>query len=137
MAVVLLLNLGLVTALAAVGLAAHSLAVFVAGADYLADAGALGVSPPGIWLASRSRGYPNATTIAAAAMSAGPQGFPSGGPATQGPAADRVRAPGSCTGTCCVASRRIYETMRYWETAGLRSHHPHYRSSWRRHRQAL
>jgi Co/Zn/Cd efflux system component len=37
--VVLLLNLGLITALAIVGLGAHSLAVLAAGADYLADAG--------------------------------------------------------------------------------------------------
>ena len=68
---VLLLNLGLVTALVIVGLAAHSLAVLAAGADYLADAGAIGVSLLAIWLASRpsSRarpdGYPNATNIAA------------------------------------------------------------------------
>jgi cobalt-zinc-cadmium efflux system protein len=65
LAVVLLLNLGLVTALVVVGLAAHSLAVFAAGADYLADAAAIGVSLLAIWLASRPRGYPNATTIAA------------------------------------------------------------------------
>ena len=54
-----------------VGLAAHSLAVLAAGADYLADAGAIGVSLLAIWLASRppsrarSHGYPNATNIAA------------------------------------------------------------------------
>jgi cation diffusion facilitator family transporter len=69
--VVLLLNAGLVTALVIVGLAAHSLAVLAAGADYLADAGAIGVSLLAIWLAarppSRARpdGYPNATNIAA------------------------------------------------------------------------
>ena len=68
--VVLLLNLGLITALVIVGLAAHSLAVLAAGADYLADAGAIGVSLLAIWLASqppsraRPRG-PNATNIAA------------------------------------------------------------------------
>jgi cobalt-zinc-cadmium efflux system protein len=62
---VLLLNLALVTALVAVGLAAHSLAVFAAGADYLADAAAIGVSLLAIWLAARPRGYPSATTIAA------------------------------------------------------------------------
>jgi cobalt-zinc-cadmium efflux system protein len=71
LAVVLLLNLGLVTALLAVGLAAHSLAVFAAGADYLADAGAIGVSLLAIWLAarppapSRPASYPNAANIAA------------------------------------------------------------------------
>src|SRR5450755_2591667 len=69
--VVLLLNLALVTVLVVVGLAAHSLAVLAAGADYLADAGAIGVSLLAIWLASRPpsrarpRGYPNATSIAA------------------------------------------------------------------------
>ena len=69
--VVLLLNLGLVAGLAIVGAAAHSLAVLAAGADYLADAGAVGVSLLAIWLASRPRGpgrrggYPNATNIAA------------------------------------------------------------------------
>jgi cation diffusion facilitator family transporter len=69
--VVLLLNLGLITALVIVGLAAHSLAVLAAGADYLADAGAIGVSLLAIWLASRPpsparpHGYPNATNLAA------------------------------------------------------------------------
>ncbi len=69
--VVLLLNLGLIAALVIVGLAAHSLAVLAAGADYLADAGAIGVSLLAIWLAARPRtsarprGYPHATTIAA------------------------------------------------------------------------
>ena len=69
--VVLLLNLGLVTALVVTGLAAHSLAVLAAGADYLADAAAIGVSLLAIWLAARPpsparpRGYPNATNVAA------------------------------------------------------------------------
>ena len=69
--VVLLLNLGLVTALVIVGLTAHSLAVLAAGADYLADAAAIGVSLLAIWLAarppSRTRpgGYPRATNVAA------------------------------------------------------------------------
>ena len=63
--IVLLLNLGLVTALVITGLAAHSLAVFAAGADYLADAAAIGVSLLAIWLAARPRGYPSATNIAA------------------------------------------------------------------------
>jgi cobalt-zinc-cadmium efflux system protein len=61
----LLLNLGLVTALLVVGVAAHSLAVFAAGADYLADAAAIGVSLLAIWLAARPRGHPRATNIAA------------------------------------------------------------------------
>jgi cobalt-zinc-cadmium efflux system protein len=61
----LLLNLGLVAALLVVGIAAHSLAVFAAGADYLADAAAIGVSLLAIWLAARPRGYPKATSIAA------------------------------------------------------------------------
>ena len=51
--VVLLLNLGLITALAIVGLAAHSPAVLAAGADYLAEAGGIGVSLLAIWLAGR------------------------------------------------------------------------------------
>ena len=63
--VVLLLNLALVMALVITGLAAHSLAVFAAGADYLADAAAVGVSLLAIRLASRPRGYPNATNVAA------------------------------------------------------------------------
>jgi cobalt-zinc-cadmium efflux system protein len=69
--VVLLLNLGLITALAIVGLGAHSLAVLAAGADYLADAGGIGVALLAIYLAGRppSRrrpgGYPHATNIAA------------------------------------------------------------------------
>jgi cobalt-zinc-cadmium efflux system protein len=63
--IVLLLNLGLVTALLVVGVAAHSLAVLAAGADYLADAAAVGVSLLAIWLAARPRGYPKATSIAA------------------------------------------------------------------------
>jgi cobalt-zinc-cadmium efflux system protein len=65
LAVVLLLNLALVTALVVAGLAAHSLAVLAAGADYLADAAAIGVSLLAIWVAARPRGYPNATNIAA------------------------------------------------------------------------
>lgn len=65
LAVVLLLNLGLVTALVVVGLTAHSLAVLAAGADYLADAGAIGVSLLAIWLAARPGGHPKATSVAA------------------------------------------------------------------------
>ena len=71
LAIVLALNLALTAALVVVGLAAHSLAVLAAGADYLADAAAIGVSLLAIWLASRPpsrarpRGYLSATTIAA------------------------------------------------------------------------
>jgi cobalt-zinc-cadmium efflux system protein len=65
LAVVLLLNLGLVTALVVVGLAARSLAVLAAGAGYLADAAAIGVSLLAIWIASHPRGHPKATTVAA------------------------------------------------------------------------
>jgi cobalt-zinc-cadmium efflux system protein len=65
LAVVLLLNLALITALVITGLAAHSLAVLAAGADYLADAAAIGVSLLAIWLTARPGGHPNATTIAA------------------------------------------------------------------------
>jgi len=69
--VVLVLNLALVTALVVVGLTAHSLGVLAAGADYLADSAAIGVSLLAIWLsrrpvtAQRPDGYPRATTIAA------------------------------------------------------------------------
>lgn len=69
--VVLLLNLGLIAALAAVGLAAHSLAALAAGADYLADAGAIGISLLASQMASRPPtearpgGYPNAANLAA------------------------------------------------------------------------
>jgi cobalt-zinc-cadmium efflux system protein len=65
LAVVLLLNLALVAALVITGVAAHSLAVFAAGADYLADAAAIGVSLLAIWVAGRPRGHPKATAIAA------------------------------------------------------------------------
>jgi cobalt-zinc-cadmium efflux system protein len=53
------------------GIAARSLAVLAAGADCLADAGAIGISLLAIWLAgrppspARPRGYPHATNIAA------------------------------------------------------------------------
>lgn len=67
----LLLNLALVTALVVAGLTAHSLAVLAAGADYLADAAAIGVSLLAIWLtarpptSARPHGYPRATNLAA------------------------------------------------------------------------
>ena len=65
LAVVLLFNLALVAGLVITGLAAHSLAVLAAGADYLADAAAIGVSLLAIWLAGRPRGNPDATAFAA------------------------------------------------------------------------
>ena len=65
LATVLLLNLGLITALVVVGLAAHSLAVLAAGADYLADAVAIGASLVVVRLAARPPSYQDATTVAA------------------------------------------------------------------------
>lgn len=68
---VLVANLALVGALIAVGIAAHSLGVFAEGADYLADAAAIGVSLLAIDLAARPpspkhpHGYPRATRYAA------------------------------------------------------------------------
>ena len=69
--VALLLNLVLVVGLVAVGASAHSLGVLAAGADYLADAAAIGFALLAIWLsdrpptASRPGGYPRANAIAA------------------------------------------------------------------------
>lgn len=69
---VLGLNLLLVAALVVIGLTAHSVAVLATGADYLADASAIGVSLLAIRLARRPptarrpHGHPNATTVAAA-----------------------------------------------------------------------
>jgi cobalt-zinc-cadmium efflux system protein len=71
LAVVLGLNLALVAGLVAAGLMAHSLAVLAAGADYLADAAALGVSLLAVILARRPpaarrlSGHPRATAYAA------------------------------------------------------------------------
>jgi cobalt-zinc-cadmium efflux system protein len=70
--VVLALNLVLIVGLVAVGLTAHSLGVLAAGADYLADAAAIGVSLHAIRLSmrpptpQRPHGFPHATAIAAA-----------------------------------------------------------------------
>jgi cobalt-zinc-cadmium efflux system protein len=69
--VVLVLNLGLVAALVAVGITAHSLAVLAEGSDYLLDAAGVGVALLAIRLSarppSRARpdGHPTATDIAA------------------------------------------------------------------------
>ncbi|WP_284983017.1 cation diffusion facilitator family transporter [Arthrobacter sp. efr-133-TYG-118] len=71
LSVVLILNLALVAGLLVVGISANSLGVLAEGADYLADAAAIGVSllavrvsklPP---TAQRPQGYPMATTWAA------------------------------------------------------------------------
>ena len=68
---VLVLNLLLVAMLLAVGLSAHSLSVFAEGADFLADAAAIGISLLAIWLSKRPPtperpgGYPRATAFAA------------------------------------------------------------------------
>ena len=68
---VLALNVVLIAALVMVGIGAHSLGVLAAGADYLADAAAIGVSLVAIRLstlpptAARPNGYPRATTWAA------------------------------------------------------------------------
>jgi cobalt-zinc-cadmium efflux system protein len=69
--IVLVLNLGLVAGLAAVGVTAHSIAVLAEGGDYLLDAAGVAVALVAIWLAARPAtrtrpgGYPNATSIAA------------------------------------------------------------------------
>jgi cobalt-zinc-cadmium efflux system protein len=69
--VVLVLNLGLVAGLIAVGVTAHSIAVLAEGGDYLLDAAGVAVALLAIRLAARPttrarpEGYPNATTIAA------------------------------------------------------------------------
>ena len=71
MTIVLVLNLGLVAGLVAVGLSAHSVAVLAEGGDYLLDAAGVGVALLAIWLAARPAtrarpgGYPNATSVAA------------------------------------------------------------------------
>ncbi len=68
---VLAANLALVAALVGVGIAANSLGVFAAGADYLADAAAIGVSLLAIYLSNRPpskrhpHGFPRATRLAA------------------------------------------------------------------------
>jgi cobalt-zinc-cadmium efflux system protein len=65
------LNLLLVVGLVIVGISAHSLGVLAAGADYLADAAAIGLSILAIWLSkrpptvARPAGYPRANAIAA------------------------------------------------------------------------
>ncbi len=71
--VVLVANLALVASLVGVGTTAHSLGVFAEGADYLADAAAIGVSLLAIRLTSlpptprHPYGFPRATHFAALA----------------------------------------------------------------------
>jgi len=71
LAAVLSLNLGLVAALVATGITAHSLAVFAEGGDYLLDAAGVGVAIFAARLAARPpsdnrpQGHPNANSIAA------------------------------------------------------------------------
>ncbi|MGH3276599.1 MAG: cation transporter [Streptosporangiaceae bacterium] len=72
---VLVLNLGLVAALVAVAVTAHSLAVLAEGGDYLLDAAGIGVALLAIRLARPSSrgclsGRPNATNVAALINSA-------------------------------------------------------------------
>jgi cobalt-zinc-cadmium efflux system protein len=59
------MNLGLIGALIAVGVTAHSLGVLAAGGDYLADAAAIAVSLLAIWLSHRPNPRPRATAVAA------------------------------------------------------------------------
>lgn len=62
------LNLALVASLLAVGVTAHSVAVFAEGGDYLLDAAGVGVALLAIRLSSgpgRPDGRPNATSVAA------------------------------------------------------------------------
>jgi cobalt-zinc-cadmium efflux system protein len=71
LAVVLGLNLALVAGLVAVGITAHSLAVFAEGGDYLLDAAGVAVTIFAVWLSARTpgprrpKGHPNATSAAA------------------------------------------------------------------------
>jgi Co/Zn/Cd efflux system component len=51
--VVLVLNLGLVAGVVAVGVTAHSIAVLAEGGDYLLDAAGVAVALLAIWLAAR------------------------------------------------------------------------------------
>lgn len=71
LSVVLILNLALVAGLLVVGISANSLGVLAEGADYLADAAAIGVSLLAVRVSKlpptpqRPQGYPMATTWAA------------------------------------------------------------------------
>jgi cobalt-zinc-cadmium efflux system protein len=65
LALVLLLNGGMVVALVIVGIAAHSLGVLAAGGDYLGDAAGVAVSLMALRISRGERRHPNATTYAA------------------------------------------------------------------------
>ena len=67
LALVLLLNGGMVIVLVVVGLAAHSLGVLAAGGDYLGDAAAVALSLWALRLSRHKRGHPRATSYAALA----------------------------------------------------------------------
>jgi cobalt-zinc-cadmium efflux system protein len=69
--IVVVLNVALVGVLVVIGATAHAVGVLAEGADYVADAAAIGVALVAIWLSSRPpaprrpHGYPRATTWAA------------------------------------------------------------------------
>lgn len=62
---VLALNLAMIACLITVGLSSHSLGVLAAGADYLADAAAIGLSLLALWFSRHPTGNPKATSWAA------------------------------------------------------------------------
>jgi cobalt-zinc-cadmium efflux system protein len=64
---VLVLNGGMVVALAVVGLASHSLGVLAAGGDYLGDAAGVALSLTALRMSRHERGHPRATSYAALA----------------------------------------------------------------------
>ena len=65
LALVLLLNGGMVVALVVVGLGSHSLGVLAAGGDYLGDAAGVALSLAALRLSRRKHGHPNLTSHAA------------------------------------------------------------------------
>ncbi|MGE5281852.1 MAG: cation diffusion facilitator family transporter [Chloroflexota bacterium] len=62
---VLAINLGMVVALVAVGLLAHSLGVLASAADYVGDAAGVALSLVALKLSRRTHRYPRATSLAA------------------------------------------------------------------------
>jgi cobalt-zinc-cadmium efflux system protein len=67
LALVLLLNGGMVIALVIVGLTAHSLGVLAAGGDYLGDAAGVALSLTALRMTRHEHGHPRATSYAALA----------------------------------------------------------------------
>jgi cobalt-zinc-cadmium efflux system protein len=67
LALVLLLNGGMVIALVIVGLTAHSLGVLAAGGDYLGDAAGVALSLTALRMSRHEHGHPRATSYAALA----------------------------------------------------------------------